>query len=616
MATTTPPTEQHAKPGRRRGGRTGEVPAKVAEGIDLIGEYEGSGFKEAPYIARRADGQVIQLTKLLHLVAENADGRRSYPDIAERVGDAFGRRVSADNVRFLVDKKLRPLGVLAHADGSSPELKRADPMLALKFRAALIPERVSHAITTVFRPLFWPPVLVAVLAALVAMDVWLFFVHGVGEGARSLLYQPAWLLAVFGLIVVSAGFHECGHATACRYGGGRPGVMGAGIYIVWPAFYTDVTDAYRLSKAGRLRTDLGGVYFNVVFSLLTFGAYLLTGFEPLLIVIFLQHMEIVHQFLPFLRLDGYYIISDITGVPDMFARIKPTLRSLIPGREPEDTVKELKPWVRVVTSIYVAALIPALLFMFTLLIISMPRMLATAWDSLFVQGAKVGEAFTGGSVLTGMASLLQIVSLVLPLTGLGLTGGRIGKRLGVSTWRRTEGSPPLRGGLLAGGVAAAALTTFILWPNGDYRPLQPGERGTVQGGLSAVRDIPTGRPGLTPEREAELGGAPTRRERFGPAADERSPEADRTPRPEETPRQATRERRSAEGQDKEPTVPSEDGVSEEATPRRGATDEQAPRPRESRQSTTPSETPTQTRPSPTTSTPRAPTPSTPDTATP
>ena len=43
--------------------------------------------------------------------------------------------------------------------------------------------------------------------------------------------------------------------------------MGAGLYIVWPAFYTDVTDAYRLGRGGRLRTDLGGIYFNAIFAL-------------------------------------------------------------------------------------------------------------------------------------------------------------------------------------------------------------------------------------------------------------------------------------------------------------------------------------------------------------
>src|SRR5439155_6489290 len=230
------------------------------------------------------------------------------------VTEKFGRGLDGDMVQMLIDKQLRPLGVVAAGDGSAaPELKKADPMLALKLRTAVVPERVVNAITRLFLPLFLPLVVFGVLGSLVALDVWLFAFHGIAQSLRQTLYDPAFILLLLGLVVVSAAFHECGHATACRYGGARPGVMGVGIYIVWPAFYTDVTDAYRLGKGGRLRTDLGGVYFNTIFILLTAGAYLLTGFEPLLLMIPLQHLEIVHQFLPFIRLDGYYIVSDLTG---------------------------------------------------------------------------------------------------------------------------------------------------------------------------------------------------------------------------------------------------------------------------------------------------------------
>jgi putative peptide zinc metalloprotease protein len=132
-------------------------------------------------------------------------------------------------------------------------------------------------VARVFSPLFMPPVVLLVIGAFLAVDVWLFFFHGVGQSTRDLIYQPVLLLMVFGLVALSAAFHECGHAAACRYGGAKPGAMGAGIYIVWPAFYTDVTDAYRLDKVGRLRTDLGGIYFNAIFSLATAGAYFATS---------------------------------------------------------------------------------------------------------------------------------------------------------------------------------------------------------------------------------------------------------------------------------------------------------------------------------------------------
>ena len=323
--------------------------------------------------------------------------------------------MSADNIRELVESKLRPLGVLAGADGSSPEVQKLDPMLALRLRTAVVPPSAVNAIASVFRPLFLPPVVVAVLGGLVALDVWLFFFHGVAQSLRQTLYDPVLLLMMLGLVILSAAFHECGHATACKYGGATPGAMGAGIYIVFPAFYTDVTDAYRLGKAGRLRTDLGGVYFNTIFILATAGAYALTGFEPLLLMIPLQHLEIIHQFLPFIHLDGYYIVSDLTGVPDMFARIRPTLASLIPGKRTSDRVKELKPWVRGVVTAYVFTVVPLLLFLFGMMVINAPRIFSTAYDAFFVQYHKVRHDFSGGSAFAGSFGVLQMLILLLLL---------------------------------------------------------------------------------------------------------------------------------------------------------------------------------------------------------
>ena len=241
---------------------------------------------------------MLQLPRLLYLIAASSDGHRGYDQIAETVTQEFGKGVSGDNVRFLADKKLRPLGVLAAPDGSSPKLKRPNPLLALNFKAAVVPAGLVNTVTTIFRPFFWPVVVALGLIGFASLDVWLFFIHGIAQSIRHLLNEPIFFLVVFGLIVVSAALHECGHATGCRYGGARPGVMGVGLYLVWPAFYTDVTEAYRLSKGGRLRTDLGGVYFNALFMLGTLGVYLLTGQEILIVVILLLQFEMLHQFLP------------------------------------------------------------------------------------------------------------------------------------------------------------------------------------------------------------------------------------------------------------------------------------------------------------------------------
>ena len=481
---------------------------RLAAGIELIGEYKESGYKVPPYIARRADGQTIQMPRLLYMVAEEVDGKQGYDQIAERVGETFGRPVSGDNVRVLVEEKLRPLGVLANADGSSPELQKLDPMLALKFRAALVPENVTRALTSVFYPFFFPPVIIAVLAGLVAVDVWYFFIHGVAQSTRELVYNPILLLMVLGLVVVATALHEIGHATAARYGGAKPGVMGAGIYIVWPAFYTDVTDAYRLDRKGRLRTDLGGVYFNALFVLVIAGAYFVTRFEPLLVLIIVQHMQILQQFLPFLRLDGYYILSDLTGVPDLFTRIKPTLKSMLPRQEEDKRAHELKPWVRVAVTTWVVALIPLLLGVFGLLIFNAPRIFATAWDSFFVHFDNASDAFSNGKLLSGLAGGVQMATLALPAVGMTATFARGGKRMLTGAWSWSEGSAIRRTlvALVTGGLVG--LMAFIWWPNGDYHPIQPGEKGTIQGAVEQFAELETGRPGLPVGYEEELGETP------------------------------------------------------------------------------------------------------------
>jgi putative peptide zinc metalloprotease protein len=514
---TTPPATSLLDPPPREppaSAATALAP-RLAAGIEMIGEYEDSGFKETPYIARRADGQTLQLTRLLYSVASSADGQRDYAAMAQVVSDDVGRKVSADNVRFLVEKKLRPLGVLAAADGSSPKLERPDPLLALKFRTAVVPEGFTRALTTIFRPLFWPPVLGLVIAAFLALDAWLFLHHGIAQGLRHAIYQPLLLLGMFAGIVIATAFHEIGHATACRYGGAKPGVMGVGIYLAWPAFYTDVTDAYRLGRGGRLRTDLGGIYFNAIFALAMGGLFALTGFEPLLLLVLVQNFAMLQQLLPFLRLDGYYILSDLTGVPDMFARIKPVFRSLKPGGDADARVTELKPWVRVVVTAYVLTVAPLLLFSALMALIHAPRMLATAYDSLGVQYDKVSAAVSDGAAAGVASGSLQLLMLALPTAGLMLTFSRVGSRAGQSAWSWSEGHPERRAIVVTTATAAVALAAFTWWPNGDYRPIQPGERGTVEGGLRSVASIASGRPSLTPERVRELGGAPTARELNG-----------------------------------------------------------------------------------------------------
>jgi putative peptide zinc metalloprotease protein len=353
-------------------------------------------------------------------------------------------------------------------------------------------------------------VIVAVLAGFIALDVWYFAVHGIGQSLRDLIYQPLLVLLIYGLLIVSIGWHELGHATACRYGGARPGRIGFGIYIVWPAFFTDVTDALKLGKGGRVRTDLGGIYFNTIFSLAIGGIYLLTGFEPILVLIVMQHLLILFNLMPFLRLDGYHAISDITGIPDLFARIKPTVKGLVPGGDTPREVAELKPWARSVVTAWVLVTVPVILYFFAMMVLSVPRVAATGWDSLLIQWGKLQGALDDGETATAAVGGIQAAFIVLPATGMFVSLSRVGKRIVAGYWSFTSERPVTRVLLGAVGVTAIGAAIYLLVPNGEYKPIQPDERWTVADGIDAATSgFASGRPSLSEEREAELGGAPS-----------------------------------------------------------------------------------------------------------
>jgi putative peptide zinc metalloprotease protein len=458
-----------------------------ATGVELLGEVPGSGYRQPPALARRSDGQVVQLTPLLHEVMVAVDGHRSLAEVAAAVSASVGRLVAPDDVRQLADGSLRPLGLLRRADGSEPELRRSSPLLALRFKRVVSDPAVTRRLTAPFAVLFSPLVVVPVVLAFGVVAGWVLFSQGLAAATAQAFANPALFLTVVAVTVLSAGFHEFGHAAAARYGGSTPGAMGFGVYLFWPAFYTDVTDSYRLGRAGRVRTDLGGLYFNALVVLLSFAVWWVTGWHAVLLIVATQVLQMIRQLAPLLRFDGYHVLADLTGVPDLYRRIRPVLSGLLPGRWHQPEATALKTWARVVVVLWILVVVPLMAVSTLLMVLSLPRLLGTAWLSVQTQAARLGEAFGDGDVLEVLARLLGLVAVVVPVLGIGLVVVRLVRRTALGVWRRTEGRPARR---WTAGLLAAALVgglAWAWWPADDrYRPVRAWEGGTVLDAVPAA----------------------------------------------------------------------------------------------------------------------------------
>jgi putative peptide zinc metalloprotease protein len=483
----TAPIPVAAAPASAGPGPAEEEVLSRASGVEVLGEIPGSGYRRPPALARRSDGQVVQLTPLLHQVLLAVDGRRSTEEVAARVSESSGRLVRPADVRQLVDASLRPLGLLRTPDGREPELRRSDPLLGLRLRRAVTDPAVTRRLTGPFAVLFSPLVVVPVVLAFAVVAGWVLFVEGLAAATASAFGNPALFLAVVVVTVLSAGFHEFGHAAAARYGGATPGAMGFGFYLFWPAFYTDVTDSYRLPRAARVRTDLGGLYFNAIVVLLSVAVWWVTGWHAVLLLVATQVLQMIRQLAPLLRFDGYHVLADLTGVPDLYQRIGPILRGLVPGRWHQPEATALKTWARVVVIAWVLVVVPLMIVSLALMVLALPRLLGTAWASLQRQTGLLTQAFGDGDVLGVLARVLGVVAVVLPVLGIGYVVVRIVRQIALAGWRRTAGRPVRRAVAVLVAAALVAVLAWAWWPAADrYRPVRAWEGGTVLDAVPAA----------------------------------------------------------------------------------------------------------------------------------
>ena len=154
--------------------------------------------------------------------------------------------------------------------------------------------------------------------------------------------------------------------------------------------------------------------------------YLQTGYEPILVALLYVNLEILQQLLPTMRFDGYYIMSDLAGIPDLFKYIKPILRRTLLRRPPDALLRDLKRWPQVFVAFWVLAVFPVMILQLSLIAVRVPDLISLAWwkvQQLFQ------DAMTGDDPLATLVALLQTLLIVLPVAGLLLIAFTIGRRL-------------------------------------------------------------------------------------------------------------------------------------------------------------------------------------------
>ena len=162
---------------------------------------------------------------------------------------------------------------------------------------------------------------VGLLAGYLTIQQWDSFI-------QSFLYLYSFKgLAGFALALtmVKAG-HELAHAyTAKKYGLHIP-VMGVAFIIFWPILFTDTTDAWKLKSRGeRVKVGIAGVAFEIIIAIFATLLWHIVPVGPVKSVMFLLAtstwiVTLTINLNPFMRFDGYYILSDFLDIPNLQPR--------------------------------------------------------------------------------------------------------------------------------------------------------------------------------------------------------------------------------------------------------------------------------------------------------
>ena len=116
--------------------------------------------------------------------------------------------------------------------------------------------------------------------------------------------------------------------VACARFGARHGGIGLGVYWCMPVLYAEGNGAWMLPRLRRAAVDAGGVYFQCAYLIVLGVAYLASNAAPFLEAMTWTHFLMLHTLNPVLKYDGYWLLTDLSGMPNLHEHIRLSARQV------------------------------------------------------------------------------------------------------------------------------------------------------------------------------------------------------------------------------------------------------------------------------------------------
>ncbi|QDT64858.1 biotin/lipoyl-binding protein [Calycomorphotria hydatis] len=168
-------------------------------------------------------------------------------------------------------------------------------------------------------------------AMLFVMSSWLYIAFQFDHVRRQLpefsqFFGLGNLMSLWITFAIAKIIHELGHGISCRRFGAACHEIGVMLLVFSPTLYCDVTDSWMLSRRSRrIAIAAAGMYVELILSAIALYVWMFTDAGPLhyhaLNLWFATTVTtVIFNANPLMRLDGYYILSDFLGIPNLRQR--------------------------------------------------------------------------------------------------------------------------------------------------------------------------------------------------------------------------------------------------------------------------------------------------------
>ncbi len=268
-------------------------------------------------------------------VLQLADGTRSLSQIVSECNRKFSPRfVAAESiVQFYASVRAKNLldakGIaLANPCPPQPSYRWYCNPLAIRF-PGFSPEPVLNLLAPVARRLLTlsaglvAALLVIAAAALVIVH-WSRLVKELATVTTDVTTTGVTALVI--VLAFTKLVHELAHANVCRWFGGEVREMGVMVLLGIPCLYCDVSDAWLFRhRYERILVSAAGVIAELVLASLATFIWLSTSASSmhslaLIVMVVCSVSTVLVNANPLLRYDGYYVLSDLVGIPNLAQR--------------------------------------------------------------------------------------------------------------------------------------------------------------------------------------------------------------------------------------------------------------------------------------------------------